>query len=267
MYSELGKTVITHNGVFHADEVFACALIKSFISNEVEILRTRDKVLIDEAIRSKFTYVLDIGGIYCENDLNFDHHQDSINIASNVMVAYFIRKHKPEMVDVIDRLCAKIMVGISDWDTNHNNIINKWHDVAKHHVNLSMIISSFNRNPMDIRMQDLQFEKAVDFACTIIDNYLYIIGEEIKADKIYNSRKVINDCVAVFDEFCPIWKEKDEFIWAIQPNPQGWALMSANSSKYPLPEIEHKDLIFAHQGKFIAVFKTKEAAIEVASTL
>ena len=259
--------ILTHSGLFHADEVFACAILKTFVSNGLKIVRTRDKNVIEEGINNKFTYVLDVGGIYCENDLNFDHHQDSINIASNVMVAYFLRKHKPEMVDVIDKLCAKIMVGISDWDTNHNNIILRWNDVAKHHVNLSMIVSSYNRNPMKNKMQDLQFAKAVDFACTVIENYLYTIHEEIKAENIYNSKKVINDCVAVFDEFCNIWKEKDEFIFSIQPNPQGWALMSANSEKYPLPEVEHQDLIFAHKGRFIAVFKTKEAAIEIASKL
>ena len=32
----------THSGPFHADDVFACALLRTFLEEDIEVLRTRD---------------------------------------------------------------------------------------------------------------------------------------------------------------------------------------------------------------------------------
>ena len=260
--------IITHNGVFHADEVFAIALLSRF-SYVSEIIRTRDSSVIEAAVNDKNIIVVDCGGQYDPLMMNFDHHQDISLPASNMMILFSLRNYilKDEYAD---KLVEKLFLGISDYDVNRNDIHSQWilFNKGKNICGfINNIIASFNRNPSDDVLQMEYFEKSIKFAMQIIDNTLYQIEEEIKAEDIYNSKEIINDCVAVFDKFCPIWKEKDEFIWAIQPNPQGWALMSKDSTKYPLPNIEHKDLIFAHKGKFIAVFSSKEAAIEIASTL
>lgn len=257
--------VITHDGIFHADEVFAIALLKRKMN--VEIIRTRNVEIIEKAINDKNVFVIDCGGEYNPHMRNFDHHQDISLPASNALIAYDLEDYFGH--DVMAKLMKKLFCGISDYDTNKNDIHSQFNafNKGKGLTTVSNIINSFNRNPMDKDLQDLQFSKAVDFASEILNGYFYQIEQEIKAESIYNSKEVINDTVAIFNEFCPIWKEKDEFIFAIQPNPQGWALMTKDSSKYPLPDISHKDLIFQHKGKFIAVFKTKEAAIECASLL
>jgi len=267
MYSELAKKVVTHNGAFHADEVFAIALLCRF-SYVSEIIRTRDNSVIEEAVNDQNTIVLDCGGQYDPLMMNFDHHQDLDLPASNMLILFALKNHILRDV-YADKLAKKLFLAISDYDVNRNNIHGQWSEFnkGKNLMNISQIIASFNRNPSDDVLQMKYFEKAVKYAMQIIDNISYQIDEEIKAESIYDNKEVINDCVAVFSEFCPIWKEKDEFIFAIQPNPQGWALMTKDSSKYPLPTIEHEDLIFAHKGTFIAVFSSKEAAIEVASTL
>ena len=79
------KKIVTHDGVFHADEVFAIALLKvSSIQDDFEIIRTRDANIVSEA-----DIVIDVGGkvsdIVAEADLAaimgissklyFDHHQ------------------------------------------------------------------------------------------------------------------------------------------------------------------------------------------------
>jgi uncharacterized UPF0160 family protein len=58
------KKIITHDGNFHADEVFAVATLLIFDEN-TEVIRTRDPKIIQTG-----DY-----GVYDEDDNRFDHHQ------------------------------------------------------------------------------------------------------------------------------------------------------------------------------------------------
>ena len=65
------KKLVTHNGSFHADDIFACAtlcLILEKQGKEFEIIRTRDEEMIKTG-----DYVFDVGGIYDANKNIFDH--------------------------------------------------------------------------------------------------------------------------------------------------------------------------------------------------
>lgn len=67
------KSIGTHNGAFHADEAFACALLKglpAFASHA--IVRTRDASILDEC-----DIVVDVGGVYEHAKRRYDHHQVS----------------------------------------------------------------------------------------------------------------------------------------------------------------------------------------------
>lgn len=64
--------VATHSGPFHADEVFACALLRVFLGEDVELLRTRDPLLVAQA-----DVAIDVGGEYDPSRRRFDHHQRS----------------------------------------------------------------------------------------------------------------------------------------------------------------------------------------------
>ena len=64
--------VVTHSGPFHADEVFACALLRVFLGRDFELLRTRDAGVIAGA-----DVVIDVGGQYDPARGRFDHHQRS----------------------------------------------------------------------------------------------------------------------------------------------------------------------------------------------
>src|SRR3989344_3712170 len=63
------KTIITHNGSFHSDEVFGCAVL-SILFPKAKIIRTRDEKIIE-----KGDIVIDVGGIYNPKKMRFDHHQ------------------------------------------------------------------------------------------------------------------------------------------------------------------------------------------------
>jgi uncharacterized UPF0160 family protein len=72
--------IITHNGGFHADDVFAVTTIKLWLEKnskgngfdkpKTEVIRTRDMEII-----SKGDFVVDIGGKYNPAKKLFDHHQ------------------------------------------------------------------------------------------------------------------------------------------------------------------------------------------------
>ena len=64
--------VVTHSGPFHADEVFAYALLRVFSGAEVSLSRTRDPALIAQA-----DVAIDVGGEYDPARGRFDHHQRS----------------------------------------------------------------------------------------------------------------------------------------------------------------------------------------------
>lgn len=74
--------IYTHNGEFHADEVFGIAVLRNaFPRKEFDIVRTRDKEVLDKAISTSNTvfqdrvFVLDVGGVYDADKNVFDHHQ------------------------------------------------------------------------------------------------------------------------------------------------------------------------------------------------
>jgi uncharacterized UPF0160 family protein len=62
--------LVTHNGMFHCDEVTACVILKTIFPDST-ITRTREQELIDEA-----DIVVDVGKIYDPDNNRFDHHQE-----------------------------------------------------------------------------------------------------------------------------------------------------------------------------------------------
>jgi len=71
------KTIQTHDGKFHADEVGAVALLSSYFNNKdikIHILRSRN---IDSFETSDI--LVDVGGIYNPETHRYDHHQEDCN--------------------------------------------------------------------------------------------------------------------------------------------------------------------------------------------
>lgn len=67
------KTIVTHNGSFHADDIFACAALTLYLDKQktpYRIIRSRDENVIKNA-----DYVIDVGGINDMGKERFDHHQ------------------------------------------------------------------------------------------------------------------------------------------------------------------------------------------------
>lgn len=64
------KKVVTHDANFHADDVFATATLDLVFDGGIEIIRSRNKEVIDSG-----DIVYDVGGIYDADKNRFDHHQ------------------------------------------------------------------------------------------------------------------------------------------------------------------------------------------------
>ena len=59
-----------HSGTFHSDELIAIALIRITTGDDIEVVRTRDDILLDSC-----DILVDVGGIYDKDKNRFDHHQ------------------------------------------------------------------------------------------------------------------------------------------------------------------------------------------------
>lgn len=201
-------TVITHDTAFHADDVFAVAMLR-YAGCCFDIIRTRDATTLNEAKQDRNTIVLDVGGVFDPSMLNFDHHQD-MNLPS---AAGMIWEHFKNLIvsqEDARPFFTQFVASIDAIDTNRNNIYAVWNELPQGFRNTSNLISGFNRDATDAASQNYQFEKAVEFALIVIENEHYAAIEKAKSERQYASRQILPNNVAVFDEFSTVWKEKGE---------------------------------------------------------
>ena len=92
------RSIGTHNGRFHADELTACALLIMYdLADKDKIARTREPEVLDRC-----EYVLDVGGAYKPEEKLFDHHQASYEgkMASAGMVLKYLLDEKHISEDI-----------------------------------------------------------------------------------------------------------------------------------------------------------------------
>jgi uncharacterized UPF0160 family protein len=74
--------VVTHGGKFHADDVWAVAVL-NVLFPQCQIVRTRDPALVEAA-----DFAIDVGGIWNPANGRFDHHQKGFSAARSTGVPY-----------------------------------------------------------------------------------------------------------------------------------------------------------------------------------
>lgn len=70
--SDTIKTLVTHSGKFHADEILATIVLTRLYPG-AEVVRSRSSCLVERPSPDKI--VFDVGGQYDPSQLQFDHHQ------------------------------------------------------------------------------------------------------------------------------------------------------------------------------------------------
>lgn len=257
------KTVITHNGQFHADEVFAVAMLK-WAGYHFDLIRTRDKQILEAALKNPEILVLDVGGVFDPEMNNFDHHQD-INLPSAAGMIF--NELKDSFGNELEQqYLAKFIDAIDAIDVNRDNIYEKWGELPSGFRNVSNIISGFNRNNVSENVCNIWFDRAVEFALLILTNEYVSAMEKAESERNYTNRLILKNNVAVFDEFSNVWKEKNEHQFAILPHKDGWQIQTRDSFVAQVPESvkDCEGFVFRHGTGFMALVKDKQVAIDFA---
>lgn len=242
-----------HDGIFHADELFAIALVELVWSGtRVEVIRTRDAAKLAECDQR-----IDVGGKYDPSTGDYDHHQDK-NLPSSFGLIYAQVKNHLDLDEYSEPFFAEFVRGIDIMDTNPTSV--QFPDAPVR--NLNQIIGGFN----SFQNQDTAFDRALVFAGQILENELRSAREKGQAAREYQDRGITENNVAVFNNFSPIWKEKGDHDFAVMPHPSGWQIVARDTRVVTVPEAVSnvEGFIFRHKNGFMATFATKEAALEAA---
>ena len=214
--------IITHSERFHADEVFASALLK-YLFDISEIIRTRDKDIISEAQEDINTFVVDVGGKYEINKNNFDHHQSDFNdvfgekswikmsscgliwkhfgeriIEKFVKEQFDMELSPEEITSFFHKLYHNLFLSIDANDNGVKQIKNINQVKYNYFSNYSIpdIIAMYNRNIRDDNIQIIQFHDALDNAFKIFSNKIYCLI----LDKLEYNKNLVNFLEA-FEKF------------------------------------------------------------------
>lgn len=265
------KTIITHNGLFHADEVLAIALLRTFTTHHYEIIRTRDLTpyLFCGKLRKRYL-ALDVGKKF-DNVQWFDHHQfDKNNPLHTYSSAGLIWKNLCESQYLN---FPKINKLVKEVDLHDNGI----QMAANNHF--CEIISTFNPISLDKHNQDDAFQNALEFATRYVSNLKRKQEEFERFEKIASHAPVINGFL-VSRIFFPQWKrkaidlgckgfiyfDKDQDCWAVQATPKELESFECVST---LEATGHSHEIFVHKNGFIGKYNeyTDKGATVISFTL
>lgn len=288
--------VVTHDSRFHADDVFAVAVLDLVFKNKIKVTRTRDEKIINDA-----DIVLDVGNIYDADKNRFDHHQkEGAGVRENgIPYASFglIWKHFGR------RLCSekvwqyienKIVQSIDAGDNGISTFEIKPELGVSPYLTQSMLYT-FMPSWKENQDMDKPFFEAVDLVKKVLQR------EISRAEHSFEAEEIILDCyeksedkrIIVLDKkykfgdedisrvlnnmpevlfFLKYRPENDQ--WSAKamrvrpddfpsrkPYPEEWAGLS-DSELQKISGVD--DAVFCHRGKFLCVAKSLEGALTLA---
>lgn len=211
------KTVVTHNGLFHADETFGVAFLNLIIGSEMRVVRTRNPQEIEGA------YVaLDVGGVYDNAKLRYDHHQreftdvhegTSVKLAACGLIwkhfgTCLITKFHPELdleqvqsmwQSVDETICRPV-----DLQDNGQGTF-KVEGAEAQALTVSMMVAAFNQQDIYSPAQDEAFMKVVEILKEYILNFLRAGANKLQLLKEAEEavKAQLGSRVLVLDKFLP----------------------------------------------------------------
>lgn len=277
---KIPRSVGTHDGTFHADEVTACALLEYFnLIDHDKIKRTRSA---DDLRHCE--YVCDVGGIYDPSIKRFDHHQADYKgpLSSAGMILEYLRQTGVIKSKEFDFFNNSLVRGVDAHDNGKDPQIPGF-------CTFSQVVSNFTPIHYDAppEAQDVAFLEAEKFALGHItrlwQRYQYNqtcreVVEQAMAD--YRDCLVFDKSIPWMDAFFDLDGERHPARFVIMPSGKSWKLRGIPPScddkmkvRQPLPEewagLLDEDLqrvsgipgaLFCHKGRFISVWKTREDA-------
>jgi uncharacterized UPF0160 family protein len=283
--------IVTHDGTFHTDDVFACAVLSlQFSDREIEIVRSRDEGVVVSA-----DIVVDVGGIYDTETLRFDHHQkggagtrdNGIPYASFGLVW---RQYGVELAGSTDSaqfIDEKLVQGIDGAD---NGVVNKVADNGVYSYSVIDSISALRPTWEEGISMDEAFMEAVNMATTILVRMIkhaesYNHARDIlEAAYEDSSDKTIIDISQEYPGWYEVMAQYPEPLYVLYERSDGsWSAKAVRenplefTARKPFPlewaglkgeELQAvsgvSDALFCHNGRFIAVAATREGALTLA---
>jgi len=278
------KKVATHSGSFHADDVFAMAILR-LCFDDVKVIRTRDP---DEFNAADMR--VDVGMKYDPKTHDYDHHQPEgagerydVPYAAAGLVWKHFGRDLTENDDAFEYVEQKIIMPIDAAD----NGVSTFEVTSIAPFTIQDAIKVLNPGWTDTRGVDTLFDEAVGIATMILKKTIERANGLVKADKLV--REAIKNSpkdYVILETFCP-WKkrviEESEAKFAIYPSMEGnW-----NVQGVPLAEEKFEvraslpeewagltgeelakvsgvdDAVFCHRKRFIAAARSKKGALEM----
>ena len=294
------QTIITHDGKFHADDVFAVAALL-ILNKDAKVVRTRDsRVILGGDI------VVDVGGVYDEQKNRFDHHQiegvgtrkNGLPVAAGVAHAgipyaafgLVWKKFGEKLCGDTSAQSRVEEILVVPIDANDNGIdlsLPKFPGSFSYEI--SDVVRSFTPTWQEGESYlESNFNEAVSFARRIIEREIqrakaFVAGEQ-KVQAVYNEaadkRLIILDGDYSWKDVLSRFPEP---LYVVHPQNGTWRLYSVRDNPHlfvnrrDLPQswaglrdaklakiTGVPDSVFCHRNRFMAVAKSKNGAIALA---
>ncbi|WP_228546994.1 MYG1 family protein [Candidatus Neptunochlamydia vexilliferae] len=276
------RSLGTHDGSFHADEVTACALLLLF--NKID----RDKIVRTRAEEelAACEYVCDVGGIYDAKIKRFDHHQS--NYDGSFSSAGMILKHLKDEGTIDEKLYhfinRSLVMGVDAIDNGKGTPM-------VGHCSFSSVIANFGpaRHDAESFAFTEAFFQALDFTFghlrRLIERYHYIQECRGKIKQEMDKKEtvmVFEESMPWIESFFDLGGDRHPAQFIIMPAGTQWKLRGIPPSydkrmqvRIPMPkewaglidqELKEKSgiagAVFCHKGRFISIWETKEDAFK-----
>lgn len=273
----------THSGSFHADDVLAWALIRRFHDQNATLVRTRGPEVI-----AGCDLVFDVGGLYDPEAKRFDHHQQSYTgpHSSAGMILVWLEDTAQIEAGLAARLRERLVRYIDAVDTGAR--------APEPAVPcLASMVDAFNAGCSTPETFYAAFCRASDIAFAWVDAYVQVYADEQAAlSTVREGMQRAEEAGSVLIELDRYFRWQDPYFalggaehstaFVLQPGTDGaWRVLTippepgSFDQKRPLPEAwaglrdEALEAVtgvvgsrFCHKNRFIAVFETREGALE-----
>jgi len=196
--------IATHSGKFHADDVWAVAVL-TIVFPGCELVRTRDPARIEAA-----DFAVDVGGVWDPSTGRFDHHQKGFAGARQSGVAYASaglvwKEHGAHCVALLAQRHTGQTLAADAQDIAYaiDNDLVQYLDMADNGAarsapggyGLSAVVSGFNPNWLDEERMDSattaeelrlrQFRRAMEFIAEVLANQVkYRVGSLLAVERV-----------------------------------------------------------------------------------
>lgn len=273
------KKIVTHDGTFHTDELFAIAYILLSAGYDIPVERTRN--ISEDDFNDPSVYIIDVGFKYQPELNNYDHHQDdpAVNEFSAFGLIfrhfgeakgyYLESSYGKDTPAIASNVLTNLVTKIDAWD---NGEVTFRDAESSNIIPLQQVFRWFNVDLADSESQNHAFTVALHIAKNIIKGAVNSAYRAHDAVNVWNRRRsILNDQVIVFDSFCMIWKNR-----AANQGGVHLAIWPENDSEWVVSTMDNKVLsiaddglpkprrIFRHKSGFMAKYNNREDCLTVA---